>query len=59
MKLLKGLPAWIFIIAIVLSFYVGETVSPHWVVEKITLDLQKDADRKEYFIYKEKHKKRK
>lgn len=56
MRLLKGAPAVIFIISIVLSFYIGEAVPPHWVVEKVTLDIRKDAEGKEYFIYKEKPK---
>lgn len=56
MKLLKGVPGIIFIASILLSFYVGEYVPPHWVIEKVSLDIRKDAEGKEYFVYKEKPK---
>ena len=56
MKILEGIPAFIFIASILLSFYIGENVPPKWVVEQVTLDIQKDKDGKEYFVYKEKPK---
>ena len=56
MKLLKGFPGIIFIASILLSFYIGEFVPPHWVIEKISLDIRKDSEGKEYFVYKEKPK---
>ena len=56
MKLFKGIPGIIFIASILLSFYIGEFVPPHWVIEKVSLDIRKDTDGKEYFIYREKPK---
>jgi Na+/H+ antiporter NhaC len=56
MKIISSPAAWIFVLSLVVSFYIGQTVQPEWTLEKLSLDIQTDEDGKEYFIFNDKPK---
>jgi Na+/H+ antiporter NhaC len=51
-RLLKSPAAWVFIIGILLSVYVGENIPPTWTVEKVTIDVKTNAEGNLYYKYK-------
>ena len=44
----------IFVAALTVSWLVGSNVPPTWTVEQVALDVQTDADGRQYYIYKTK-----
>ena len=44
----------IFVIALVVSWFVGVNVAPTWTVEQVALDARTDSDGRLYYIYRDK-----
>lgn len=48
--LLKAPALWIFLTGALLAYYVGAEVSPTWVMETVTLDVQADAQGRLFYV---------
>lgn len=51
-KFFKKAGFWFFLITMILSVYVGQKVPPTWVVNRITIEVQKDADGQPFHVYR-------
>ena len=49
-RVLRSPALWVFVILLITAFAVGEQVTPTWTADRISLDLQTDAQGP-YFIY--------
>ncbi|KPK73205.1 MAG: hypothetical protein AMJ79_15280 [Phycisphaerae bacterium SM23_30] len=48
----KSPPAGLFLLALIASLLVGRMITPHWSLEKITLDVRTDPQNRLFYIYK-------
>jgi len=51
-RVIRTPAAWIFFIALLLSWWVGRTVPPTWTVEKVTINARHDEEDRLYYIYR-------